>query len=125
MKLGLLKIGIVALALCAPTVRAQHCSVSTAPASCAMEPILHLVDVEDFIAVDQPAQASLAASSGRTDSAPRLHRRRGKKLSIQRAQLPTTRCFSAGRYLRSFSARMEQEPDGPNLSRAPPSSLPL
>ena len=126
MKLGLFKIGLAALALFAPTAWAQPCNISPAPASCPIEPILQQVDVENFVAVDQPEQTGIAASpAGRSNSAPRLHRRRGKKLNIQRAQLPTIRCFSPVRYLRSFSVRIEQEPDGPNLSRAPPSNLPL
>jgi hypothetical protein len=67
------------------------------------------------------AQDAVVSSLPRHHSPVRqVHRRFGKKLSIDRASVPTTRCVSAVRSLPSFFLQAQRESGGPNTSRAPP-----
>ncbi len=66
-----------------------------------------------------------APSKGRHNSPRRAHLVRGKKLSIERAELPTTCGFSPQRYRGSLTVRVQRHLGGPNLSRAPPIALHL
>ena len=56
---------------------------------------------------------------------PRLHRIRGKKISIQRAFALAPRCYTRTSFLFSFASAVQQDMDGPNPSRGPPSQLSL
>lgn len=64
-------------------------------------------------------------SNERHNSPRRAHLRRGTKLSIQRAKLPTTSRYSPLRNVRSLTAQVQLGLGGPNLSRAPPVALNL
>ena len=71
-----------------------------------------------------PCSAS-APSKERRNSPRRAHLIRGKKLSIERAGLPTPCGYSPQRYRWSLTVRVQRHLGGPNLSRAPPIALHL
>jgi len=142
MKSAFLKIGLLALALFTPTVWAQCKASEVAPVQAARSNRsigrfgqrpnglddghgnFSTARVADLAIPTGPARYRVVAEeAGRRNPPPRAHRRRGKKLSIQTAKLPITRSCSPSRYLLSPVRRIQQEPDGPSLSRAPPSNL--
>lgn len=51
---------------------------------------------------------------------PRMHRIRGKKVSIQRGFATAQAGSAPARYVLSISQALLQNPDGPNPSRGPP-----
>jgi hypothetical protein len=53
--------------------------------------------------------------------APRLHRIRGKKISIERSFIAATGSALPSRYVFAISPASLEGPDGPNPSRGPPS----
>jgi hypothetical protein len=57
--------------------------------------------------------------------APRLHRIRGKKISIERGLAQTPRGYTPTHFLFSDAREGQQEVDGPNPSRGPPSQFSL
>jgi hypothetical protein len=84
----------------------------------------HKAHLADFAIPDTRAPSSVAApSKERYNSTPRVHLRRGTKLSIQTAKLPTAYRYSPGRDQWSFTVRAQKDLGGPNLSRAPPVAL--
>lgn len=62
---------------------------------------------------------------GHNRPVPRLHRIRGKKISIERGFAVAQARAAQGRYLFSISPTRQQNPDGPNPSRGPPSPTAL
>ncbi|HMG84949.1 MAG TPA: VCBS repeat-containing protein [Terracidiphilus sp.] len=85
----------------------------------------HKANVADFANPDTRASCTVAALSTGRHSPSRAHVRRGKRLSIQTAKLPTAHRYSPGGYHWSFSVRVQKDLGGPNLSRAPPIALHL
>ena len=67
----------------------------------------------------------VAGVPGHHGPAPRLHRIRGKKISVQRGFASASRCYARAVFL--FSAESFVQPDmgGPNPSRGPPSQFSL
>jgi hypothetical protein len=61
-----------------------------------------------------------ALPSGKDDPARRMRVKRGTKLMIERAQMPSTRDSSPRQPARPLASADRQEPKGPNPSRAPP-----
>jgi hypothetical protein len=80
-----------------------------------------LVGVKAVLTPDQ----LVAAMPGHHGPAPRLHRIRGKKISIQSGFVSAPRCHARTVFL--FSAESFVQPDmgGPNPSRGPPSHFSL
>ena len=77
--------------------------------------------VADFAIPDTRAPCSAGMPlKERGNFPPRAHLRRGKKLGMETAKLPTICCYSPNRYRRSLTAQVQKELGGPNLSRAPP-----
>lgn len=62
---------------------------------------------------------------GHRGPAARLHRKRGKKISIERGLAIAQGCSAPSRYLFSLAPVRMQDPDGPNPSRGPPAELSL
>lgn len=62
---------------------------------------------------------------GQNRPAPRLHRIRGKKISIQRGFVAPQRCSAQSRYLFAMAPVTLEDPDGPNPSRGPPTQISL
>ena len=86
----------------------------------------HKANVADFANPDTRAPCTVAASLKERHHSPRrAHLRRGKKLSIQAAPLPTARRYSPSRHHRSLIVRVRKDLGGPNPSRAPPIALHL
>ena len=75
-------------------------------------------------AVRTPDQL-VAAMPGHHGPAPRLHRIRGKKISMQRGFASAPRCYARTVFLFSAESFAEQEMGGPNPSRGPPSQFSL
>ena len=67
----------------------------------------------------------LASLPGHHRPAPRLHRIRGKKIGIQRIFALTPRSDARANFLFSFASVIQQDLDGPNPSRGPPSQFTL
>jgi hypothetical protein len=65
----------------------------------------------------------MAAMPGHHSPAPRLHRIRGKKISMQRGFASAPRCYARMVFLFSAESIAEQEIGGPNPSRGPPSQF--
>ena len=86
----------------------------------------HKAEAGDFEAEDTQAPCKVSApSDGRHNSPRRAHLRRGNKLSIQKADLPTICSYVPSRYHGSLLFRVLKDLGGPNISRAPPSALHL
>ena len=67
----------------------------------------------------------VASTPGHHAPAPRLHRFRGKKISIERGLVATPRRITSTHFLVSDARVSQMELDGPNPSRGPPSQFPL
>lgn len=67
----------------------------------------------------------VASMPGHHAPAPRLHRIRGKRISIQRSQLLTSECYAPRRFLITDVQVGQQDHGGPNPSRGPPSPFSL
>jgi len=67
----------------------------------------------------------VASAPGHHAPAPRLHRIRGKKISMQGGLVPTPRSYTAAHFLASDARVGQQDLDGPNPSRGPPSLFSL
>ncbi len=63
----------------------------------------------------------VASTPGHHAPAPRLHRIRGEKISIQMGMIQTPRGCTSTRCLISDARVCQQDMDGPNPSRGPPS----
>lgn len=85
----------------------------------------HQAHADSFRSADARAPNTVSLPAKERHSPRRAQLRRGTKLSIQRAKLPTTSRYSPPRRLPSLTARYLQEPGGPNLSRAPPVAVSL
>lgn len=66
-----------------------------------------------------------ASLPGHRGPAARLHRNRGKKISLQRGFAIARGCSEPSGYLFSLAPVRMQDPDGPNPSRGPPTELSL
>jgi hypothetical protein len=76
---------------------------------------------EDFLPSGrEPPHHVRAMPSGKDDPARRMRLKRGTKLMIERAQMPSTRDFSPRQRACHLASADRQEPKGPNPSRAPP-----
>jgi hypothetical protein len=65
----------------------------------------------------------VAFTPGRHAPSPRLHRIRGKKISIERGPVATPRRHTPTHFLIADARVGQQEMDGPNPSRGPPSQF--
>jgi hypothetical protein len=65
----------------------------------------------------------VAPTPGHQAPAPRLHRIRGKKISIQSGLISTPRSYTPTHFLISDARVGQQDMDGPNPSRGPPSQF--
>jgi hypothetical protein len=74
--------------------------------------------------VSAPDQC-LASTPGHHGPAPRLHRIRGKKISVQRGFASAPRCYASTGFLLSAASLVQQDMGGPNPSRGPPSQFSL
>ena len=67
----------------------------------------------------------VASVPGHQAPAPRLHRNRGKKINIDGSVIPALQPVAATGYLAPGTSFVQQDPDGPNPSRGPPSHFSL
>jgi hypothetical protein len=65
----------------------------------------------------------VGSTAGHRTPAPRLHRIRGKKISIQNGFTSAPRCYAQTIFRFSAAPFVQQDMDGPNPSRGPPSHL--
>jgi hypothetical protein len=65
----------------------------------------------------------LASKPGQHTPAPRLHRNRGKKINIEGTAIPSLQCVAATRRQTSCMSFVQENSDGPNPSRGPPSQF--
>ena len=72
---------------------------------------------------DRSLDQLVAFLPGHHAPAPRLHRIRGKKISIERGLAPPPPCSTPMYFLVSDTYAGQQDMDGPNPSRGPPSEI--
>ncbi len=112
---------LLALTLSPSALRATSRSLSAR--SCqAGKPRIHTSHVRQ--APKSPHRVSVSVPGHRGPAA-RLHRKRGKKISIERGLAIAQGSSAPSRYLFSLAPVRVQDPDGPNPSRGPPAQLSL
>ena len=94
----------------------------SAPSCTALRPQLDTGSVAiKAIGVTEQLVASAPSHRGPTT----LHRIRGNKISIERGFASAPRCFARASFLFSAASFNQQDMDGPNPSRGPPSQISL